>query len=272
MQNILQLFARYGSHFLFLGLEIFCFVLIVNFNKTQKEIYLNSINLLNGKLTERVDKTRDYLRLQEINDSLTAENSRLIQRLINESSSNLPNLQAEVSQDYNIIPALVCDKTINLKNNYITLCKGSKDGVKSGMGVIAEKGVVGLVRSVSNDFSIVLPIINVLSRTSVAIKGSNYFGTMKWQDTNPLKMIVEEVPKHAQFSAGDTIVTSGYSTVFPKGINIGKVTNFYVEPGSANFSIEIEVNEDLARLEYAYIIDYRKKEQKDSLINLVINE
>jgi len=272
MQNILQLFARYGSHILFLGLEIFCFILIINFNKTQKDIYLNSINLFNGKLTERVDKTRDYLKLQEINDSLTNENSKLIQRLINESRSNLPNLEMDIPEDYVIIPALVCDKTINLKNNYITLCKGEKDGVKSGMGVISNNGVVGLVRSVSSDFSIVLPIINLLSRTSVSIKNSNYFGTMKWQDSNPLKMVVEEVPKHAKITEGDTIITSGYSTVFPKGIPIGKITNFYVEQGSANFSIDVEVNEDLARLEYAYIIDYKKKAQKDSLTNLVINE
>ncbi len=272
MQNILQLFARYGSHILFLGLEILCFVLIVNYNKTQKDIYLNSINLLNGKLTERVDKTRDYLKLQEINDSLSQENARLIERLINESQTNIPGIQSDQTTDYIVIPAQVCDKTINLKNNFITLCAGTNKGVESGMGVISDNGVVGQVRSVSEDFSIVIPIINVLARTSVAIKGSNYFGTMLWQDANPLKMIVDEVPKHARLNEGDTIITSGYSTVFPKGIPIGKISNFSIEPGSANYTIEVNVNEDLARLEYAYILDYKKKIQKDSLTNVVINE
>ena len=272
MQNILQLFARYGSHILFIGLEIFCFVLIVNYNKTQKDIYVNSINLLNGKLTSRVDKTRDYLRLQEINDSLSLENARLIQRLINEAGRNIPDLESSLSVEYEFIPAQICDKTINLKNNYFTLCAGSKDGIRPGMGVISAKGVVGQVRSVSPDFSIVIPIINVLSRTSVAIKNSNYFGTMLWEDSNPLKMIIKEVPKHAEINTGDTIITSGYSTVFPKGIPIGKITNFSIEPGSANFSIEVDINEDLARLDYAYVVDYRNKVQKDSITNSLINE
>jgi rod shape-determining protein MreC len=219
-----------------------------------------------------VDKTRDYLRLQEINDSISQENARLIQRLINASTSITPGSQPNLSPDYIFIPAQVCDKTLNLKNNYFTLCTGESKGVKPGMGVISDNGVVGQVRSVSNDFSIVIPIINVLSRTSVAIKNSNYFGTMLWQDSNPLKMMVEEVPKHAQINVGDTIITSGFSTVFPKGIPVGKITNFSIEPGSANYSIEVDLNEDLARLDYAYVVDYKKKVQKDSLTNTVANE
>ena len=272
MQNILQLFARYGSHILFLGLEVFCFILIINFNKTQRDIYVNSINLLNGTLNQKLDNTRDFLYLKEINDSLNFENAQLIQRIINANPGTVSPFTNDSIDNYRVIPASICDKTIHLKNNYFTLCGGTRDGIDVGMGVISNNGVVGLVRSVSRDFSLVLPVINVLSKTSVVIKNSNYYGTMIWEDSNPLKMMVNEVPKHATFAVGDTIITSGYSTVFPKGIMVGRITNFSIEPGSATFSIDVEMSEDLANLEYTYVIDYRLKSQKDSLVNAAINE
>jgi rod shape-determining protein MreC len=274
MRNILLLFARYGAHILFIGIEIFCFFLIVNYNQTQKDIYLNSIGLLNGKINQRVDKLSDYLYLQEVNDSLISENAKLLEQIINASSNNQKTvfLQDSVLKEFKIIPSAICNKTINLKNNYITLCKGESSGIRKDMGVISEKGIVGMVRSTSKDFSIVLPIINVLSRTSVAIKNKAYFGTMLWRDTHPLYVTVEEIPKHADLGVGDTIITSGFSSVFPKGIEIGKITNFSVEPGSANYTIDVTLNNDLSKIEYVYVIDYVNRFQKDSLQKTIIDE
>lgn len=274
MRNILLLFARYGAHILFVGIEIFCFFLIVNYNQTQKDIYLNSIGLFNGNINQRMDKFRDYLYLQEVNDSLINENAKLLEQIINSSSSNQEAIFTIDSslQEYNSIPALICNKTINLKNNYVTLCKGERSGIRKGMGVISETGIVGLVRSTSKDFSIVLPIINVLSRTSVSIKNKAYFGTMLWRDTHPLHVTVEEVPKHADIAVGDTIITSGFSSVFPRGIEIGKITNFSVEPGSANYTIDVTVNNDISKIEYVYVIDYVNRFEKDSLQNTIIDE
>lgn len=274
MRNILLLFARYGAHILFIGIEIFCFFLIVNYNQTQKDIYLNSIGLFNGKINQRVDKLSDYLYLQEVNDSLISENAKLLEQIINTSSSDQKTvfLQDSALKEYKIIPSAICNKTINLKNNYITLCKGESSGIRKDMGVISENGVVGMVRSTSKDFSIVLPIINVLSRTSVSIKNKAYFGTMLWRDTHPLHVTVEEIPKHADLGVGDTIITSGFSSVFPKGIEIGKITNFSVEPGSANYTIDVTLNNDLSKVEYVYVIDYVNRFQKDSLQKTIIDE
>ena len=274
MRNILLLFARYGAHILFIGIEIFCFFLIVNYNQTQKDIYLNSIGLFNGKINQRMDIFSDYLYLQVVNDSLNNENAKLLEQIINATSTDQEAIFAIDSnlQEYNAISASICNKTINLKNNYVTLCKGEKSGIRVGMGVISENGIVGLVRSTSKDFSIVLPIINVLSRTSVSIKNKAYFGTMLWRDTHPLYVTVEEIPKHADIAVGDTLITSGFSSVFPRGIEIGKITNFSVEPGSANYTIDVTVYNDISKIEYVYVIDYVNRFEKDSLQNTIINE
>lgn len=274
MQNILYLLAKFGAHILFIGLEVLCFYLIVNFNKTQKDIYLNSASLFAGKLNEKVDNARDYMYLKEINDSLQRENANLLEAMINSSNNNNQGVSVLDSQlmQYELIPSSICNKTVHLRNNYFTLCDGKKVGIKEGMGVISKKGIVGVVSNVSNNYAKVLPIINSLSHISAAIKNKNFFGTLLWTDTNPLKITMEEVPKHAHIAEGDTIITSGYSTHFPKGIEIGTIANFIVDRGSANYTIEVNLNNDLTNLEYVYVINNRLAIEQDSLQNARINE
>ncbi len=274
MQNILYLLARFGAHILFIGLEILCFYFIVNFNKTQKDIYLNSASLFAGKLNEKVDNVRDYMYLQEINDSLQQENSNLLETMINSNTRknlNVSILDTQLLQ-YELIPSSICSKTIHLRNNFFTLCDGKNKGITKGMGVISKDGIVGVVSNASYNYSKVLPLINSLSHISAAIKNKNFFGTLTWTETNPLKMTMEEVPKHAGIAEGDTIITSGYSTHFPKGIEIGTIENFIVDRGSANYTIEVNLFNDLTNLEYVYVINNHLATEQDSLQNASINE
>ena len=270
MRNILLLLARFGAHLLFIGLEILCFYLIINYNHTQKDIFINSSSLASGKLNQKVNTWKNYLSLQEVNDSLRIENARHLEQIINISSftTRQSDLDSSFNQ-YKIIPSTICSKTLNLRNNSITLCQGEGLGIKKGMGVISEKGIVGIIQKTSKNYAVVLPLINSLSNTSVSVKTKNYHGNLSWNSNNPLKMILNEVPKHANIAIGDTIITSGYSSIFPRGIMVGQINNFLVERGSANYSIDINLFGDITKLEYVYVIDNKLKPQIDSLQSLI---
>ncbi|MBL0098934.1 MAG: hypothetical protein IPP49_01870 [Saprospiraceae bacterium] len=138
MYNVIQLFVKYGGHILFVILEIICFSLIINYNKAQKDIFLNSSNVLAAKVAEQESKILHFTTLSLQNDSLMRENSTLIENLIaiEYSSEIIPGADSLYTR-YSLIPASICNSTVHLRNNHFTLCKGSREGIKPEMGVIS---------------------------------------------------------------------------------------------------------------------------------------
>ncbi len=267
MRNLLLFLARYGHLLLFLFLEFICFSLIVQFNDSQNETWINSVNLYTGRVQSRADRVNEYLRLQQVNDSLLLENSALLSQIIDFKVAFKDNAyQAFESKDtliHTIIPSRVCAKTIHLRNNFFTLCKGENHGIEKGMGVITSNGLIGVVKSVQENYSDVILLLHSQSRISVAIKDKDYFGNLVWQSNNKKRMKMEAVPKYANLNIGDTIVTSGYSNIFPGGLLVGKVTSFAPESGGNNYEIQVELFNDIETAEYVYVIDiYNKKERE----------
>jgi len=145
--------------------------------------------------------------------------------------------------------------------NYITLNKGKKDGVFSDMGVISDLGLVGIVYESSNNFSTVLPIINRDFRLSVQIKSNRYAGILQWEGDSPLYAMLNEIPFHVDLQEGDTIVTSGFSSIFPEGILVGEIESFSLEQGNF-YDIRIRLSNDFQRLFHVNIIrNFRQEEQ-----------
>jgi len=273
MQNLINLILKYSALILFLILELIAFILIINYNKSQKEIWAHSSNLLTGNVFKRVEGVQDFFDLQEVNDSLLTENAKLLETIINyriESKDN--SFQAFEEKDtvynYNLIPARICNKTINLRNNYLTLCKGSLQGLEVGMGVISNNGVVGIIKSVSKNFATVLMVLNSQSRISAKVTSKNYSGNLVWDDSDIRILSLLDVPKHAEINVGDSISTSGYSIVFPPDIHIGKIKDYSLVGGSDNFKIKVEMKQNINALEYVYVIKYLKSTEKDTLIQL----
>ncbi|MBK9255512.1 MAG: rod shape-determining protein MreC [Saprospiraceae bacterium] len=267
MYNVLQLFLKYGAHLLFIGLQMFCFSLIINYNKSQREILLNSSNVYVAKLAAKSENLSSYFNLQNINDSLMRENATLIENLIllDYATDIIPESDSIYSK-YNLISSTICNNTIHLRNNHITLCKGSREGIRPNMGVISSnKGIVGIVRNVSTNYAHVMSILNSQTRISCAIKGKNGTGNLVWKNLDPLRMTLESIPKHEEVSIGDTIITSGYSTMFPKGILVGKVERFIIEPGSNSFSITVKLFNKLSNIKYAYVVQNRFAAEQISL-------
>ena len=191
--------------------------------------------------------------MQEQNDSLLRENATLIENLITieYSSDKIPEYDS-LYTGFSIIPAYVCNSSIHLNNNHLTLCKGSREGIRPDLGVIAShKGIIGIVRNVSDNFSHVISILHSQTRIS---------------------MTLTSIPKHETVMKGDTVITSGYSTIFPKGILVGTIEKIENQAGSNSHYITVKLFNDMAGTNYAYVVSNRFAGERLQLENEVANE
>jgi rod shape-determining protein MreC len=281
MYGLIAIIIRYSGIITFVILESICMYLAVQYNKNQREIYINSSNTLTGYIYQRYDKVMKYSALATISDSMAEENARLYARLGNAKFSDylvrdsvlVKDSLNKIKQQYTYIAASVISNSIALPNNYMTLNRGRRHGIEPGMGVITAKGVIGIVRNVSENFSEVMSILHQQSKTSASLKKTNYFGTMRWRDpSNILKMSLETLPKHAEIHEGDTVQTSGYSYIFPEGIPIGKVDHYQVEPGSNYYSAQITLFEDLAHLRYVFVVNNLMLKEQEQLVKETLQQ
>jgi rod shape-determining protein MreC len=281
MYGLIAIVIRYSGIITFVILESICMYLAVQYNRNQREIYINSSNTLTGYIYQRYDKVMKYSALATISDSMAEENARLYARLGNAKFSDylvrdsvlVKDSLNKIKQQYTYIAASVISNSIALPNNYITLNRGRRHGIQSGMGVITAKGVIGIVRNVSENFSEVMSILHQQSKTSASLKKTNYFGTMRWRDpSNILTMSLETLPKHAEIHEGDTVQTSGYSYIFPEGIPIGKVEHYQVEPGSNYYSAQISLFEDLAHLRYVFVVNNLMLKEQEQLVKETLQQ
>lgn len=266
MRNLLFFLVRFGGILTFVVFEIVCFYLIINYNKSQREVFINSTSLFSGYLYDKSDQLNRYLHLSQISDSLSSENKKLLQEkygyLPTQFSVDTVKADSNTILAYTFIPSKVRNNSINLSNNYITLDKGESHGVKRNMGVIGEKGIVGIVRKTSSNYAKVMSLLHQQTRINASIKSNNYFGTLRWRDSDPRFMNLEAIPKHVKVIEGDTIQTSGYSSIFPEGIMIGTVSEVTIPPGSNFYQISVRLANDLQEIKYAYVINYMHKEEQ----------
>ena len=271
MRNLLYLIFRFSALILFIFLEIVSFYLIVNYNKSQKEIWTHSSNLVSGYMNQKVEGVEDFFEMHEENDSLLRENAKLLETIIN-YRVNVKDNSFDVFENsdslskYDVIPSRVCSKTINLRNNYLTLCKGSEHGLEVGMGVISKNGVVGIIKSVTKKYATVLMVINSQSRTSAKINSKNYHGNLIWKSNDPMVLSLVDVPKHAEIAIGDSISTSGYSISFPPGIFIGTISD--MKSAGNSYDLDVAMNYDLSKLEYVYVVAFKEAEEKEILLEV----
>ncbi len=274
MQNLIQFIIKYGHILAFLLLELFAFSLIVQKNQNQQDIFLYNKDLFFGKAKKQIQEVKGYLSIAQLADSLAEENAKLRAQFRNAKIKQL-TIEKTINdslwhQMYSYIPAKVIQNAVHLKNNTIMIDKGSLDSIQSGMGVIAEHGVVGVVSKVSEHFARITPIIHRHSRISVAIRRNGYFGTLRWYGPSISRFVVEDIPKRfgqTDVKNGDLIITSGYSTIFPKGIEIGLVSNVWVKEGSSFYTVELNSFIDMATIKTVYVVRNLYRQEFDELLN-----
>ncbi len=266
MLNALRVIVRNGSLLLFVILQIICFYWIINYNQKQKQIYNFSTQWHATKVTSKYQSLVSYFNLKVENEKLKDENAGLLKKLFLQSSfdvdtSSLDSLKSRI----NIISATIIDNSVAKRNNMITLDKGILDGVDVGMGVVSSNGVVGIITDVSDHFSLVMSLLHSKSRISCQLPHCGFFGTLVWNGLDPNILQLEDIQRYADVRKGDSIVTSGYSIVFPKNILVGTVKDFTVESGSFSYTIQVIPNQSFFNLSRVYIINHVYKEEKEFL-------
>ncbi|MCH2083719.1 MAG: rod shape-determining protein MreC [Saprospiraceae bacterium] len=270
MGNLLQLLLRYGGFLLFLLLEGICFYMIVRYNKKQNLIFTSTSNIFVGSILDQYDDVAKFIRLSEDVDLLRKENARLksfIKTDLYDNSYRLDTFLGDsVRMRYEYIPVKVINNSIAKKDNHITLNKGIDHEVQKHMGVISNNGVIGVVKNSSCCFSSVMSILHRQTRISASIRSKGYFGSLVWNGENSRIMQLNEIPRHAIIVVGDTVETSGNSNLFPKGVQIGIIKEINRKEGPNSYDIQVELSNDIANLQYGYVIkDLMKKQLEEAI-------
>ena len=272
MRNLLDFFLKYNNWFLFILLEVISFALLFRFNNYQGSVFFTSSNYMAGAVYETANSVTGYFHLKAINDDLAQKNvelelqmERLLEKLteLTHDSSGIERMRKESLSGYDIFKAKVVNKTLTHADNYITLDKGEKDGIRSEMGVVDGNGVVGIVYMTSDHYSVVIPVLNSKSSISCKIKNSDYFGFLKWDGGASNYATVKDMPRHSLFSLGDTIVTSGHSAVVPSGIPVGTVEDISDSHDGLSYLLKVRLFTDFGKLNDVRVI--AKKTQEEQL-------
>lgn len=277
MRNLLNFLLKYNYWFLFILLEVICFVLLFRFNNYQQSVYFTSANVVTGKVYEVSGSVSSYFHLKSVNEVLLDRNMLLEQQITNLENAlrerqvdsvvvnSIRNLD---NKDYQIFKAHVIRNSLNQADNYITLDKGSSSGIRPEMGVVDGNGVVGIVYKTSPNYSLVISVLNSKSSISCKIVGSEYFGYLKWEHGDSRYAYLKDLPRHAEFNLGDTVVTSGYSTVFPAGVMVGTVDDMSDSNDGLSYLLKIKLATDFGKLSDVRVIARTGQMEQQELENM----
>lgn len=269
MKNLLNFFAKNSPFFLWLFLAIISIVLLCQNNPYHRSIWFGSANAVVGSVYDFQSNVTGYIGLRDINEDLLnrtgqleAENLYLRQQLMKYEDEE-KHRQDTVTQ-YEYMMAHVVGNSIIQAENYITLDKGALDGVQQDLGVADQNGVVGIVSKVSDHYSLVISVLNPKLRLSVMIKNTESFGSLVWDGSDHRYAILEDLPRSVKFELGDTIVTTGYTTSFPKNVPVGRVAESY-DKGGSFLELRIELFTDFNRINDVHVIKNSMQAEQDAL-------
>ena len=274
MRSIYYLFSRFYVFIVFVILEFFALSLIFKSHKYQEVKFLNTTNAVVGTMLGYVNGFNTFIHLGKNNKALVEENAMLKKqiRFQNQypSDSNLPKNSDLYTFDY--VVAKIENNSINKNINYITINKGSNDGLQKGLGVISSNGVVGIVTNVSPNFSLIMSVISVKTLIGVRHKNTNSLGNLRWTGNDPYTLQVDGFSKTLPAKKGDTIVTAGFSSIFPLDVAVATIKDVKPDEGSSFYNINVRLTNDISSLSYVYVVKNKRKNELDSLQRLINNE
>ncbi len=270
MERLLKFLYKYRAFFTFLLLELLCAWLIIENNQYQSTHYFNTSNRLAANVIGFSQSVREYFALRDINADLAEENAQLRTRL---------ELQKEIAEElegrklkdtiiinrFDFVSAKVVNNSTRYYKNFITVNKGSKDGIEPGMAVVSTVGAVGKVKSTSENFSVLISLLNIDEQVSSVIKRTGNFGTIQWDGADPRFINLKYIPRHVKPMEGDTVITSGFNAVFPQGILVGIIREVKLKEEALFYDLRVELAQDFSRLSFVEIVKSNFKAEKDSL-------
>lgn len=257
MRNLWLFISKYNAFFLLVIFFTISLILLINNNSYQRASVWNSSNQVVGTAYERINEFSSYLVLGKTNDSLAAENAMLRNLLkssyYDDSIKQVTVNDSVLKQQYTYTVARVINNSVHQKNNYLTINRGSKHGIKKGMGVIASSGVVGIVLNVSENFSTVRSLLHTETKISASVDGN--IGSLVWGEGNydSRFALLKDIQSHLTIKKGARVITSEFS-LFPPGTNIGYVSESDTRDGNSALNIQVKLDTDFAKLQYVYVI------------------
>jgi len=268
MRNLLNFLARYNNLILFLLLEGIAIYLVATGNSYHNSRIIKGVRGITSSTEARITNTRNYLRLREINSSLSAENATLrnsIEKFKSFKDTGFIKVSDTVAGlQYKYTSAILVNNSADKQKNFFTLDKGKKQGVDKDMAVIGPDGVAGLIVASSDNFSVAMSVLNIDFRLSSRIMPGGYFGSLTWDGYDYRYGILNEIPQHVQISIGDTVETTSFSSVFPAGLMIGVVSE-YERSGSDFYRIRVSLSTNFRKLSHVNIIMNLKKDEQVTL-------
>ena len=270
MRNLINFLIKYSVIFLFLILQTISLMLMIQNRAYQKSVFLSSSNSVVSELFQITGSITDFFSLNRINRNLAQENTLLknelnaLQAKLTAIGDTVGGLYTSPEMDCEFVSAKVISKSTNKIQNYITINKGARDGIQPDMGVVCSEGVVGIVKTVSERFATVIPVINPMLQISSKFKRTNYSGPLLWNGEDYRYASLEDIARHVDVQTGDTIVTSGLTKAFPEGIPVGFVNEYSLDRSNSYFDINVKLAVNFRVLSYVQVIRYLNySEQKE---------
>lgn len=280
MRNIFLFIRRYFNFLIFLILQVTSIYFIVHTSKYHEAAFGNYTNQITGKINDRYSKIENYFQLKKTNDSLVLANEILYNKL--KMDFELPDTVTKTVIDsiridsllkyrkFTYMNARVAANSVTAQNNFIVLSRGSLHRFREGMGIVdPNNAVVGIITEVSKDYSVVMSLLHKDSRISAKLQKTGETGTLNWDGKQPNILTLSGIAKGVKISKGDSVITSGFSTTFPKGMMIGKVESVHTETGSNYLKIRVRSSANFYNLQYVYAIDNAQEEPINKLLDKV---
>jgi rod shape-determining protein MreC len=276
MQQIVNFIIKYKFFLFFLLLEIIAISFTIRNHSYHNSKFVNSANFLTGGIYKRINRFKGYGDLKEYNQQLLKENTKLKNILSKQNIDTSLQIFSLIDttkyfQKYFYTSAQVIDNQYHKKYNYLTIDKGSKDGIESDQGVINSKGVIGITQNLSKNYTTVLSILNENSKINVRLVNSLHFGTLQWDGKNYNILQLVDLPIQANIQKGDSLITGGKSIIFPEGIPVGIVEDFSVENNSYRF-INVKLFNDMSAIGPINVITSLYKDEIKKIQESTTNE
>lgn len=264
MRNVFLFIRKYANFLFFLVLQIIALSFLFRYNKYHEAVFMNAAGEITGSLDQRFNTVEYYFKLKKINDQLAAENVRLNQML--KENYERPDATGKLVMDTVLVDSLrriqkytwfgarVVGSTVSTQTNFITIHRGSDQGLQPNMGVVSPQGIVGTVVSVSQNFATVMTLLHRQYKVVVKLKNSGERGTVEWDGISPGYVTLKDIPKSAKVQKGDSVVTSPTSSLFPGNIMVGTIQEIADDKSSNFYTLKLKPATNFFNIEYVYVI------------------
>jgi len=262
MQSIINSIVKNRNLIIYLILSFITFSFLYN----NSSLHFNEFGKISTYLSATSSKfsssINSYFNLKQENEKLIDENLQL-----KKMESNYRFTQIDEDTLNSVNSAKVIVNSINKSKNIIVIDKGKLDSINLEMGVISSKGVVGIVKNVTENYASIISLLNTDLRLNAILKNSSTIGSVTWDGLNARILKLNDIPLSSSLKVGDTVVTGGMSFYFPKGIPIGKIVNYDNSSLEGYYEIDVEIFNDFSSLSNLYILSRTDNNEIQSLID-----